>query len=627
MDRSPLRRLAPFVALLVALVSPGLAQDGAAAPASVVPTEEAVDPLVAPWLGDRMVVPGERIGRLHLGFTTLEDVLGEDAPGPRAAFAAAGLTLTFDEGGTLTSVTAEAPGFATHAGVGVGTPLADAVALLGEPAVGDSAGDATGDATGDAAGNAAPSLLGDLAAWPGLSLAHDDGAAAPTVTALVVTPRPFDAALLVTRILRAGLGLAFFCVVAWLMSSHRRAFPWRVVVFGLVMQGALAGLILGTDLGRRFFQVLADFFAVFVSKAAGGAELVFGPLADPAKLSQAFPEELASEGAGFIFAFAGTGLLVIIFFSAVMSVLYHVGLMQLLVYVLAKVMSKLLGVSGAESMAMAANVFVGQTEAPLVVKPYIGGMTRSELNALMTGGFATIAGSVLAVYMGFLGPEIGPHLLTASVMSAPAAFLIAKIMLPETEVSATGGKVELRFEKSASNLVEAAANGTTDGLKLYLNVVAMLIAFVGLVALVDWPLEAIGSYVLTEEQGTLSLGRIFGWVFAPVAWAMGVEGWHDCTLFGSLLGIKIAVNEFVAMGDLTAIREAGAAGFHSTRSSIMAAYALCGFANFGSIGIQLGGISALAPERKADLAKLAVRAMLGGAFASWMTATVAGAFL
>ncbi|MDF1797705.1 MAG: nucleoside transporter C-terminal domain-containing protein [Planctomycetota bacterium] len=419
--------------------------------------------------------------------------------------------------------------------------------------------------------------------------------------------------LLLYRVLRAGLGLGFFCFVAWLMSSYKQHFPWRVVGFGLVLQFGLAGLILGTDLGRAFFEVLATFFATLVSKAAAGAELVFGPLADPGT-------------SGFIFAFAGSGLLVIIFFSAMMSVLYHLGVMQVLIYALAKVMSKLLGVSGAESMAMAANVFVGQTEAPLVVKPYIDKMTQSELNALMTGGFATIAGSVLAVYMGFLGPQIGPHLLTASVMSAPAAFLIAKIMLPEREVSATGGSVELRMDKNASNLVEAAANGTTDGLKLYLNVIAMLIAFVGLVALIDWPLGAIGDAWLADSGG-LSLSRIFGWVFSPVAWAMGVEGWHDCELFGSLLGIKIAINEFVAMGDLTALAGGGKDGFHSSRSAIMAAYALCGFANFGSIGIQLGGIAALAPERKSDLAKLAVRAMLGGAFASWMTATVAGAFL
>ena len=413
------------------------------------------------------------------------------------------------------------------------------------------------------------------------------------------------------KILRAGLGLAFFCFVSWLMSSDKKRFPWRVVGIGLLMQVVLAALILGTTSGRRVFEVLAEFFAALVGKASAGAGIVFGPLADP------------SSSTGFIFAFAGTGLIVIIFFSALMSVLYHMGVMQVLIYVLAKLMSKLMGVSGAESMAMAANIFVGQTEAPLVVKPYISGMTRSELNALMTGGFATIAGSVLAVYMGFLGPEIGPHLLTASVMSAPAAFLIAKIMLPESQHSATSGDVELRFDKSASNVVEAAANGTTDGLKLYLNVIAMLIAFVGLVAVIDWPLAALGAGFMPAGQ-TLSLAVIFGKVFAPVAWFMGVEGWHDCELFGTLLGIKISINEFVAMSDLNTMAHGG---FESSRSAIMAAYALCGFANFGSIGIQIGGISALAPDRKTELSKLAVRAMIGGAFASWMTATVAGAFL
>lgn len=429
------------------------------------------------------------------------------------------------------------------------------------------------------------------------------------------------------KIFRAALGLAFFCAVAWAMSANRKRFPWRVVVGGLGMQVLLAALILTTSWGRRAFEHMAAFFTTLVSKAAPGAELVFGPLADPGTFSAAFPSELAAQGAGFIFAFAGSGLVVIIFFSALMSVLYHLGVMQVLVWLMAKVLNKGLGVSGAESMAMAANVFVGQTEAPLVVKPYIAGMTRSELNALMTGGFATIAGSVLAVYMGILGPEIGPHLLTASVLSAPAALVVAKIMRPETEASVTSGKVELRIEKNASNLVEAAANGTTDGLKLYLNVIAMLIAFVGLVAVVDWPLDWIGHNVLGRENG-LSLSMIFGSVFAPVAWFMGIEGWHDCELFGTLLGVKIAINEFVAMSSLHSMAEAGTeAGFASVRSSKMAAYALCGFANFGSIGIQIGGISALAPERKSDLAKLAVKAMLGGAIASWMTATVAGAFL
>ncbi len=418
-------------------------------------------------------------------------------------------------------------------------------------------------------------------------------------------------------ILRALLGLAFFCAVAWALSSHRRRMPWRVIVFGLLMQVALGWFILETSAGERVFAGMAAFVTRLISMAQGGASLVFGPLSEPGEL-------------GFIFAFAGTGLAAIIFFSALMAVLYHLGVMQVLIWAMAKVMSKLLGVSGAESMSMAANVFVGQTEAPLVVRPYIASMTRSELNAMMTGGFATIAGSVLAVYMGVLGAEYAPHLLTASVMSAPAAFLIAKIMLPETEVAATGGRVELRIERTAHNLIEAAANGTSDGLKLWLNVIAMLIAFTGLVQLIDWPLSAFGDWVGVE--GGLDLRRIFGWVFAPVAWAMGIVGWHDCQLFGSLLGAKIATNEFLAFTHLKAmLPDAGAAAdavvFESARSAKMAAYALCGFANFASIGIQIGGIAPLAPERKTDLSRLALRAMLGGAFASWMTATVAGMFL
>ncbi len=278
---------------------------------------------------------------------------------------------------------------------------------------------------------------------------------------------------------------------------------------------------------------------------------------------------------------------------------------------------------------MAANVFVGQTEAPLVVRPYISKFTSSELNAMMTGGFATIAGSVLAVYMGFLGEDLGPHLLTASVLSAPAAFLIAKIMLPESQESETGSRVELRVEKTADNVIEAAANGTSDGLKLWLNVIAMLIAFMGLVALVDWMLLGVGDNRLWTIQGGLSLNRIFGWLFAPVAWLMGIEGWHDCQIFGSLLGTKVAVNEFIAFDNLGNIIKGteGAGAFVGERSSAMAAYALCGFANFASVGIQIGGISPLAPERKPEIARLALRAMVGGAFASWMTATVAGMFL
>ncbi len=429
------------------------------------------------------------------------------------------------------------------------------------------------------------------------------------------------------------IGLTFFCGVSWLLSSHKGRMPWRVIFGGLGLQLLLAWIFLSTSIGHEIFGWAAGIVTKVISMAAPGAEMVFGVLAKQDVLKDLMIEregvaETLGPGSAFIFSFAGTGLVAIIFFSALMGVLYHLGVMQFLVWCMAKVMSWAMRVSGAESMSMAANVFVGQTEAPLVVKPYLAKMTSSELNALMTGGFATIAGSVLAVYMGFIGEEYGAHLLTASVMSAPAAFVVAKIMLPETEVAETSGQVKLRLNRSAGNLIEAAANGTTDGLKLWLNVIAMLIAFIALVNLVNWPLEALGEWVGMEE--TLSLNWIFGRIFAPIAWLMGVDGWHDCKLFGSLLGTKIAVNELVAFGQLQGMlgnEEGVKMAFEHPRTAAMAAYALCGFANFASIGIQLGGITPLAPDRKTDISRLALRAMVGGAFASWMTATVAGIFL
>ena len=419
-------------------------------------------------------------------------------------------------------------------------------------------------------------------------------------------------------ILRALLGLAFFCVAARIVASGPRraswSMPWRVIAGGVGLQVLLAWAILETRPGRAAFDGMAALVTELVSKARPGAELVFGSLADP------------QGPLGFVFAFGGSALPVIIFFSALMAVLYHLGVMQVVVYLMARVMTRTMGVSGAESISMAANVFVGQTEAPLVVRPYIARMTRSELNALMTGGFATIAGSVLAVYMGILGTEYGPHLLSASVMSAPAAFLIAKIMVPESEEPVTGRRVELRIERTAHNVIEAAANGTSEGLRIWLSVIAMLIAFMGLVAVIDWPLGWLGETLGLE--GGLSLGRLLGFALAPVAWLIGVEGWHDCQLFGSLLGIKVALNEFVAFATMQPMLPGGEGdAFEHARSAKMAAYALCGFANFASIGIQIGGIGVLVPERRTDLARLALRAMVGGAFASWTTATVAGVFL
>jgi concentrative nucleoside transporter, CNT family len=416
--------------------------------------------------------------------------------------------------------------------------------------------------------------------------------------------------------LRCLLGLVFFCSLCWVFSSHRQRFPWRVVLWGLALQIGLGIWVLDTDSGSAFFNAIASFVAALIAKAAPGTELVFGPLAGG-----------KDSGLGYIFAFASTGLIVIIFFSALMSVLYYLGLMQVLVWSLAKIMSTLMGVSGAESMAVAGEIFVGQTESPLLVRPYLPRMTKSELTAMMTGGYATIAGSVMAVYMGMLGKEYAPHLLTASVMSAPAAFVCAKILVPETEVAQTARGMRLKIDRGARNVIEAAANGTTDGLKLWLNVIAMLLAFTALIHLVDWPLESIGEWL--SLKGGLSLSRIFGWLFALPAWATGVQGWHDSQLFGSLLGTKISLNEFVAYKQLSGMLpgSAGADTFEQVRSAKMVTYALCGFANFASIGIQIGGITPLAPERKDDIMRYTVKAMFAGAIATCMTATVAGVFL
>ncbi|MEM1212755.1 MAG: nucleoside transporter C-terminal domain-containing protein [Planctomycetota bacterium] len=429
------------------------------------------------------------------------------------------------------------------------------------------------------------------------------------------------------ELLRAGLGLAFFVGMAWLMSSARGRFPWRVVVVGLVLQVLLAVLVLWWTPGAWAVGAVADGVRQMLDKAVAPAvEVVFGDVLAHKK-----------EPIGFVFAFAGTGLLGIIFFSALLAVLYHLRVMQVVVWALAWMLSKTLRVSGAESLAMAANVFVGQTEAPLVIRPFLKKLTQSELMTLMVGGFATIAGTVLAVYIGVtekVAPGLGQHFIAASIMSAPAAFLMAKVMVPETEEPATRGLVPLRDlvkqGRSSGNVVEAAAAGTQDGLKLYLNVIAMIIAFLGLVYLVDWPLGALGGWLAMEvgvgPGEALSLRYLLGLVFAPVAWLMGVEGWADCQRMGALMGTKLTLSEFVAFIDLAGMA-AGENAFASERSAKMAVYTLCGFANVASIGIQIGGIAALVPERRGDLSRLAVRAMLAGAMASWMTATVAGVFV
>jgi CNT family concentrative nucleoside transporter len=415
--------------------------------------------------------------------------------------------------------------------------------------------------------------------------------------------------------LRGLLGILVLLLIGWLLSSNRRRLPWRVIIWGLLLQLILAGLILGTPWGYAVFDALAAFVAHLIGLTSEGAGFVFGDLADPTTTP------------GFLLAFAGNGLLVIIFFASLISILYHLGVMQVIIWCLARIMSATMGLSGAESMAGAANIFVGMTEAPLMVRPYISGMTISELNAMMTGGFATIAGTVLAVYIGIVGEEYLTHLLTASVMSAPAAFVFAKMIRPETETPATWGRCELRIERTAGNVIEAAADGASQGMKLYLYIIAML------VALINWPLGWLGEVAFSMPREAvggnpadpLSLAKLFGWIFAPVAWCMGINGWGDCQLFGALLGTKMAVNEMIAFGEMAKFNAQDA--FADPRTAKIAAYALCGFSNFGSIGIQLGGITPLAPDRKGDLSRLALRAMFGGTLASATTATIAGMFV
>ena len=422
------------------------------------------------------------------------------------------------------------------------------------------------------------------------------------------------------------LGLVVLLGIALACSSNRKRVSWRVVVAGVVLQFVLAVLLLRGRLVREAFHGLARVATTILDFTDAGAEFIFGPLFDSTAVGRALYDD---PSLGSIFAFKV--LPTIIFFASLMSVLYHLGIMQRVMQAMALLMRKTLRVSGAESLAMAANVFVGQTEAPLVVRPFVAGMTRSELMALMTGGFATIAGGVFAAYVAMLGGddpaarvEFAKHLLCASIMSAPAAFVIAKIMIPETEEPLTRGGAEIVVEKKTMNVIDAAARGAGDGLRLALNVGAMLLAFVALLAMCDYPLTRLGewgpvaAFLAEREIDGLSIATILGWIFSPLAWLMGIP-WSDASVFGSLLGQKIVLTEFIAFDSLSQVK-----GQMEQRSVVIATYALCGFANFGSIAIQLGGIGGIAPERRGDLARLGLRAMFGGAMASWMTATIVG---
>ena len=399
------------------------------------------------------------------------------------------------------------------------------------------------------------------------------------------------------------LGLFTLLSTALLLSENRSAINIKTVLYGLIFQLIFALFILKTPFGAPIFSFLDKSINILIGFSSSGSDFLFKSYID---------------GVGFhpgLINFAFSTLPTIIFFSSLVAVLYHFGILQTIIKFIARRMQLTLGTSGSETLSVAGNIFLGQTESPLMVRPFVSKMTKSELMAVMTGGFATVSGGVLAIYVSWLTDiqGIAGHLLAASVMSAPAALVVAKIIYPEVEESQTIGDVNVHIVQTNINAMEALSNGATDGLKLAANIAAMLIAFISFVAMVN--------YFLTF--GGTSMEEIFGIIFRPLAWTMGVP-WNEAQLVGMLMGKKIVLTELVAYGDLqNLIRD----GMISERSAIISTYALCGFSNFASIGIQLGGIGAMAPERKKDLAKLVTKAMFGGAIASWLTATIAGLLL
>ncbi|WP_079220662.1 MULTISPECIES: nucleoside transporter C-terminal domain-containing protein [Stenotrophomonas] len=413
-------------------------------------------------------------------------------------------------------------------------------------------------------------------------------------------------------------GLAVLIGITWLFSNNKRAVDWKLVITGITLQIAFAALVILVPGGRDVFDALGKGFVKILSFVNEGSGFIFGSLMD-------------TQNYGFIFAFQV--LPTIIFFSALMGVMYHLNVMQGIVRVMAWSITKVMRVSGAETTSVCASVFIGQTEAPLTVRPYIAKMTQSELLTMMIGGMAHIAGGVLAAYVGMLGGGdpvqqafYAKHLLAASIMAAPATLVVAKLLIPETGTPLTRGTVKMEVEKTSSNIIDAAAAGAGDGLKLALNIGAMLLAFIALIALLNAPLTWIGDVTgLAAAIGKpTNLSTIFGYVLAPIAWVIGTP-WADATTVGSLIGQKVVINEFVAYTELSQIVNGQVAGVSlSDEGRLIATYALCGFANFSSIAIQIGGIGGLAPERRHDLAKFGLRAVLGGTIATFMTATIAG---
>jgi len=388
-------------------------------------------------------------------------------------------------------------------------------------------------------------------------------------------------------------GLLFVILLAWLLSNDRKRMNIRLILSGIALQFVFAILILWTTPGQAVFEASRALVAKLLSFSDAGAQFVFG---------DSFREHF----------FAFSVLPTIIFVSSMTAVLFHIGVMQRIVKVIARVMARVMDTSGSESLVASANIFIGHTEAPLVVRPYLSSMTNSELMAMMTGGMATITAGMIAAYAG-MGIDAG-HLLAASFMSAPASLVVAKIMYPEDKLSPTKGVVRIDVPKEDSNILDAACRGASEGVRLVLNIAGMLIAFIAIVSLLNW-LLSLAPAVAGEP---LTMQKILGWLCAPFAWLIGVE-WRDAQTVGFLLGEKIILNEFVAYLDLVKYKDV-----ISQRSFDITTYALCGFANFGSIAIQIGGISILASERRKDFAQLGLKAMIGGALAAIMTATIAG---
>jgi CNT family concentrative nucleoside transporter len=416
------------------------------------------------------------------------------------------------------------------------------------------------------------------------------------------------------------IGIAVILGIAYALSNNRRAINWRLVGVGLGLQVLLAVFILKTDPGQALFSFIGHGVERLLSFADRGADFVFGKLVDRGTMTK-----LLGPGNDFIFFFKI--IPTIIFVAVLVSIAYHIGLMQRVVAVAAKGMHRLMGVSGSEALSNVASAFVGQVEAQIMVKPYLAGMTKSELLASMAGSMACIAGGVMAVYIQLGIPA--EYLLAASLMAAPGALVISKLVWPETETSETQGTVTLTVEKQHVNLVDAISHGASDGLRVSLNVVAMLIGFIALIALVDYGLSWVGRGIVAVGLDTATLGwdatqlslkAILGLFFSGFALVMGVP-WGDAFAAGALMGTKMAVNEFVAYLDMSALIKAGAL---QPKTVIIASFALCGFANFSSIAIQVGGIRQLAPQRSADLARLGLKALICGTLASYMSATIAG---